>query len=114
MGFVSESLDLIRLNRFMTAAKLIEQHLGDSGISPASKIGLMSWIGECYVKMEDRGRAAAWFEMAGRAALSCKELDEQERQKRALQEFEQALAYFEAVSDLEGMKRVAAIKYGMR
>ena len=113
MGFVADSLNLIRLNRYEAAAKLIERHLEDQEITRASKIGLMSWIGECYLRMEDRGRAARWFEAAGRSALSCTELSEVERERRAMLEFEQALSLFEAVSDLDGMKRVASAKYSL-
>jgi hypothetical protein len=113
MGFIAESIFLMKRNQFGAAARLLESHVNDPELKPASRIGIMAWIGECYVKSEELKRAANWFEKAGRTALICKELAKEVREKRAISEFEQAIAYYEAVDDISGMSRAAALKYSL-
>jgi hypothetical protein len=112
MGFVSEAMQLIKMNNFDAAAKILESHLNDSGLKPSAKVGLMSWISECYLKQDDRGNAAKWAEQAGRAALTCKDMPSDEKKRRAREEFERALSYYEAINDISGMGRLATLKYG--
>jgi hypothetical protein len=113
MGFVAEALFLMKSNKFSSAAKLLESHVNDQTIKPTAKIGIMAWIGECYLKSEDPGEAAMWFEKAGRSALACKDLSPGEKRKRAMLEIDQAITYYEAVDDVKGMGRMAALKYSM-
>ena len=113
MSFVSEAIQLMKMNNFGEAAKMLETHLNDQGIKPSAKIGMMSWISECYQKTEDRAQAARWAEQAGRAALACKDMPKGEKMKRAREEFERALSYYEAVNDVNGMGRMASLKYGL-
>jgi hypothetical protein len=113
LGFVAESIFLMKRNQFGHAAKLLESHVNDPGIKPAARIGIMAWIGECYVKGENLQSAANWFEKAGRAALSCKDIEMDVRKKRAISELEQAIAYYEAVDDVSGMSRAATLKYSL-
>jgi hypothetical protein len=113
MGFVAESIFLMKRNKFGPAAKLLEYHLNDAELKPAARIGIMAWIGECYVKAENLQTAAKWFELAGKTALTCDGLQKEDRKKRALSEFDQAIAYYEAVDDVPGMSRVAALKYAI-
>jgi hypothetical protein len=113
VGFIAESIFLMKRNKFTAAAKLLESHVNDQGLKPTGRIGIMAWIGECYVKDENVEAAARWYEMAGRAALACKELPQELREKRAIAEFDQAISYYEAVDDMSGMSRVASIKYSL-
>jgi hypothetical protein len=113
MGFVIEAMQLMKMNSFEAAAKMLEAHLNDTGLKPSAKVGLMSWISECYLKGEDRVQAAKWAELAGKAALSCKDIPSEERTRRAREEFERALGYYEAVNDITGMGRLASLKYGL-
>ncbi len=113
MGIIADALALMKVNQYASAAKLLEDHINDPGLKSSAKIGLMSWIGECYLKVEDRANAAKWYELAARQALRCKELSEYDREKRALLELDQALNYFEAVNDVPGMSRVANLKYSL-
>ncbi len=103
----------MKMNNFGEAAKMLESHLNDQGLKPSAKIGILSWISECYQKMEDRAQAAKWAEEAGRAALACKELTEGEKVRRAREEFERALTYYEMINDVSGMGRMASLKYGL-
>lgn len=104
---------LIKKNNYATAAKLLESHLNDSDLKQSAKIGIMAWIGECYMKARDHKQAGKWFESAGRAALDCKELMPWEKRKRAIEEFDQAITHYQAIDDLEGMGRVAVAKYSL-
>jgi hypothetical protein len=113
MGFVSEAMQLIKMNNFEAAAKMLESHLNDPGLKPSAKVGLMSWISECYHKREDKENAARWAEQAGRAALACKDMSSDERARRAREESERALSYYEAINDVSGMGRLASLKYGL-
>jgi hypothetical protein len=113
MGFISEAMQLIKMNNFEAAANMLESHLNDPGIKPSAKVGIMSWISECYQKREDKLQAAKWSEKAGRAALACKDMSTEEKTRRAREEFERALGYFEAVNDVNGMGRLATLKYGL-
>jgi hypothetical protein len=113
MGFVAESIFLMKRNKFASAAKLLELHVNDAGLKPVARIGIMAWIGECYVKGEDLTKAGKWFEMAGKTALACNELSNEVREKRAASEFEQAITCYEAVDDVRGMSRAAALKYSL-
>jgi hypothetical protein len=111
MGFFSEAMLLIKMNKFDAAAKLMESHLDDRDLKPSARVGIMSWISECYAKADDRQRAAEWSEKSGRAALSCKDMPEQEKLKKAREEFETALAHYESINDVSGMGRIASLKY---
>jgi hypothetical protein len=113
LGFVAESIFLMKRNKFIPAAKLLESHVNNAGLKPAARIGIMAWIAECYVKAEDLQSAGKWYEMAGKTALSCKELAKEVREKRAILEFEQAITYYEAVDDVGGMSRAASLKYSL-
>jgi hypothetical protein len=113
LGFVAESIFLMKRNEFVSAARLLESHVNDVGLKPASRIGIMAWIAECYVKAENLQNAGKWYEMAGRAALSCQELAREVREKRAISELEQAISYYEAVDDVKGMSRAASLKYSL-
>lgn len=113
MGFVAEAMLLTKTNNFGAAAKLLESHVNDSALKQSSKIGLMSWIAECYLKSEEKAQAAKWYELAGRAALECKDIPRYEKIKRAKEEFEHAMTYYEAVNDFNGMGRMASMKYGL-
>src|SRR5579875_2215125 len=114
MGFMADALLLIRLRKYDEAAKLLEKHVYDPNLKESSRTGLMSWVGDCYLKAEDRRKAARWFELAGNAALQCKDLSQFEREKRAMTEFEHAMNCYETEYDVEGMKRVATLKYSLR
>lgn len=114
MGFVSEAIQLMKMNNFGEAAKMLESHLNDQGLKPSAKVGMMSWISECYQKLEDRVKAAKWAEQAGRAALACRDMPREEKVKRAREEFERALSYYETINDVNGMGRMASLKYGLR
>ncbi len=113
MGFIAEALFLIKRNNFSSAAKLLQYHVNDAGLKPASRIGIMAWIGECYLKAENLESAANWFERAGNTALACRYIPQTEREKRAKSEFEQAINYYGAIDNIKGMARVAAIKYSL-
>jgi hypothetical protein len=113
MGFVSEALQLMKMNNFADAAKLMEAHLNDSDLKPSAKVSIMSWISECYAKAEDRQSAGRWSEQAGRAALACQSIPRFEKMKKAREEFEVAMGHYEAVNDVKGMGRMASLKYGM-
>jgi Tfp pilus assembly protein PilF len=113
LGFIAESIFLMKRNKFAEAAKLLEAHVNDPGLKPASRIGIMAWIGECYVKGEELQSAGNWFEKAGRAALSCQEMAKEVREKRAVSELDQAISYYEAVDDIKGMSRAATLKYSI-
>lgn len=113
LGFLSDALALMKMRQYLEAAKLMQSHLNDPDIIPSAKIGLMSWIGECYAKSENRHEAGHWYEEAGRAALACKTIPESEKMRKARDELEVALAHYEAINDLKGMGRVASLKYGL-
>lgn len=113
MGFIAESIFLMKRNQFGAAGRLLEAHVNDPGLKHTARIGIMAWIGECYVKGEDLQSAAKWFEMAGKTALSCQDLTKEVREKRAISELEQAITYYEAVDDVRGMSRAAALKYSL-
>ena len=114
MGFVSEAMQLMKINNYAAAAKLMESHLSDSDIKASAKIGIMSWIAECYSKSDDRQAAAKWFEQAGRAALACETISSADRAHQAREEFERAMILYEAVNDVKGMGRMATMKYGLK
>lgn len=113
MGFVSEALQLMKMNNYAEAAKLMEAHLNDADLKPSAKIGIMSWIAECYAKSDDRAQAGRWSEQAGRAALACQSIPKFEKMKKAREEFEIAMGHYEAVNDVKGMGRMASMKYGI-
>jgi tetratricopeptide (TPR) repeat protein len=113
MSFISDAIQLMKTNNHGEAAKLLEAHLKDQGLKASARIGMMSWISECYQKLGNRAQAAKWAEQAGQAALSCNELSSVEKTKRAREEFERALNYYEAINDVKGMGRMAAMKYGL-
>jgi hypothetical protein len=113
MGFLSEAIQQMKMNNFGEAAKMLESHLNDQGLKSSAKISVMSWISECYQKVEDRALAAKWAEQAGRAALTCMDIPREEKMKRAREEFERALGYYEAINDVSGMGRMAGLKYGL-
>lgn len=110
MGFVGQALWLIKQRQFDSAAKMLEAHLNDKDLKHSSKSSIMSWIGECYFKSEDRSRAGKWYEMAGRTALESSELSDKERSERALREFEQAMDCYRFVDDIEGLGRLAYLR----
>ncbi len=110
MGFVAESLWLIKIRRYHEAAKLIEKHLTDPDLKQSSKSSLMSWMGECYLKAEDRKNAAHWFELASRAASESRDLPESERQSRVLKELEEAMECYKAEDDIAGIGRLASLR----
>ena len=110
MGFVGQALWLIKQHQFDSAAKMLEAHLNDKDLKHSSKSSIMSWIGECYFKAEDRSKAGKWYEMAGRTALESSELSDKERSERALREFEQAMDCYRFVDDIEGLGRLAYLR----
>ena len=103
----------MKQRNFRESAKLFESHLNDSDLKPSAKIGIMAWIAECYLKAGDMGQAAKWSESAGKAALSCEDLPRHEKLRRALEEFDRAIGYYEAANDFGGMGRAASLKYGL-
>ncbi len=111
MGFVSEAMLLMKMNSFEAAAKMLESHLNDAGLKSSAKVGIMSWISECYLKRNDKEQAAKWAEQAGKAALACTGMSIEEKTRRAREEFERALGYYEAINDVTGMGRLATLKY---
>jgi TolA-binding protein len=113
LGFLSDALALMKMRQYLEAAKLMQSHLNDHDIIPSAKIGLMSWIGECYAKAENKSEAGHWYEEAARAALACKTIPESEKIRKAKDELEVALAHYEAINDRKGMGRVASLKYGL-
>lgn len=110
MGFVVDALWLIKIKRYNQAAKIIEKHLSDQDLKQSSKSSLMSWVGECYLKAEDRKNAARWFELASRAASESRDLPETERQSRVIGELEQAMECCKAEDDIEGIGRLASLR----
>jgi len=113
MGFVSEALQLMKMNNYSEAAKLMESHLSDLDLKPSAKVSIMSWISECYAKSDDRQSAGRWSEQAGRTALACQSIPKFEKMQKAREEFEIAMGHYEAVNDVKGMGRMASLKYGM-
>ena len=110
MGFVAEALWLIKIKRYHDAAKLLEKHLTDQDLKQSSKSSLMSWIGECYLKAEDRKNAGRWYELASKAASESRDLPEAERQNRVLKELEEAMECYKAEDDISGIGRLASLR----
>jgi hypothetical protein len=113
LGFIAEAMWLLSRKKYIEAAKLLESHMNDQELKPSAKIGILSWIGECYLKAGNTAKAGTWFELAGKAALDCKDLPQSEKEQRAIVEFEQAISHYQAVDDMEGMSRVASLKYAL-
>jgi len=113
LSFMAEAMWLMKKNNYATAARILESHLRDSDLRPSAKIGIMAWIAECHLKAKDHGLAARWFKLAGSATLKCDELMPWEKKKRAIQEFDLALSHYEAIDDIDGISRVATLRYSL-
>lgn len=113
LSFIAEAMWLMKRNNHSSAAKLLESHANDSDIRPDAKIGLFAWIADCYTRVQDHRQAAKWFELAGKAALDASQLMPWEKRRRAISEFDEALRHYEAIDDIQGMSRVAAIRYSL-
>jgi tetratricopeptide (TPR) repeat protein len=110
MGFVAEAIWLIKIRRYQEAAKLLERHLSDADLKQSAKSGLMSWIGECYLKAEDRRNAGRWFEQASKAASESQDLEAGEKQSRILKELEEAMECYKSEDDISGIARIASLR----
>ncbi|MGI0080315.1 MAG: hypothetical protein ACRECH_11890 [Nitrososphaerales archaeon] len=113
MGFVVEALWQIKLGEFKSAASLLETHLKDEGLKPVSRLSLMEWAADCYCKCQEHGQAAKWFEVAGRTVLECPGLAPFERRSKAAAFFERALECHRVANDIQGIKRISALRYSL-
>lgn len=113
MGFIAEVLWQIKLGDYKSAANLLETHLGDTNLKTSSKVGLMEWMADCYSKCEETEVAAKWFEMAGQAAIDCRGFSEAEKRRKAAEYFERALECHKVCNNIQGIKRMAALKYSI-
>jgi hypothetical protein len=114
LGFISDAISQIKLKQYEAAAKTLSDHLNEEGLREASKISLMEWIAECYLKVEKKHEAAMWLERAARSALQCDELTEIEKKRLVSNQLSQAIDYYYTENDTEGLKRASTLKYSMQ
>lgn len=112
MGFISEALWQIKQGEYKAAAKVLSENL-ENGLNPVSKISLMEWIAECYMKCDEGIEAARWFETAGKAVLECPEIPSVEKRKKAIRELEKAIDCYKNANNLTEIKRVTLLKYSL-
>ena len=113
MGFVAEALAQIKTGDYHSAAKTLEEHVNDVDLKADSKVNIMEWIGECYSKCDEPKNSALWYERSGRLILESKEMPSFERNKKAIQDFEKAMESCKVANDVEGIKRLAGLKYAV-
>ncbi|MCL5068011.1 MAG: hypothetical protein M1368_06630 [Thaumarchaeota archaeon] len=112
MGFITEALWQIKQGEYKSAAKVLTENL-DNGLNPTSRISLMEWIAECYLKCEELLLAANWFEKAGVSILECPEIPNLERRRKAIRALEKALDCHKDANNTTEIKRITLLKYSL-
>jgi tetratricopeptide (TPR) repeat protein len=110
MGFFTDSLYLMKLGRYLSAAELLESHLKDENLKQSSRSNVMAILGDCYLKLGDRREAGRWFELSAKTALQSDDLSQIEKEELALREFEEAMECYKKDDDIDGMGRLASLK----